>query len=221
MITIPVMNAAGSQVGTIEFDPAEFGGKVNKQLLHDVVLMYQANRRQGTHKTKSRGEVAGSGRKLYRQKGTGNARVGDRRTAKRRGGGTAFGPSPRDYSYSVPKKARRLATRMALLSKFLDAEAVVVDGFSLPEVKTKQMQGVLKALGVAGESCLISTEAADRNVYLSARNIKGVDILPAHELNAYALLRRKRLVITKSAFEALRGAGKAETPAAPAAEGSA
>ena len=108
----------GQTVGTVEIDPAEFGGKINRQLLHDVVLMYLANQRAGTHRTLRRGEVAGSTKKLFRQKGTGNARVGTKRTNKRRGGGTAKGPKPRDYEYHLPKKAVRAATRMAILSKF-------------------------------------------------------------------------------------------------------
>lgn len=213
MITIPVKNTQGSQVATIEVDEAEFGGTVNRQLMHDAVVMYQANKRVGTHFTKTRAEVAGSGKKLFRQKGTGNARVGPKRTNKRRGGGVAHGPKPRDYSYAMPKKARRAATRSALLSKLLDQEAVIVDGLSMASPKTKEMAAVLKALGFANESCLVATENADKNIYLSARNIEGLETLPAAELNALSLLRRKRLVMTKQAFEAIRkanGAGEAK-----------
>src|SRR5215470_4114708 len=157
MLSLNVFNRQGESVGTIEVDPAEFGGKVNRQLLHEVVLMYLANQRAGTHSTLRRGEVAGSTKKLFRQKGTGNARAGTRRTNKRKGGGTAKGPKPRDYSYHMPKKAVRAATRMALLSKFQDQEAVVVDDLKLPEAKTKQMAGVLKALKLSGTTCLVST----------------------------------------------------------------
>ena len=127
MLSLNVYNRQGETVGTMEVDPAEFGGTVNRQLLHDVVLMHLANQRAGTHSTLRRGEVAGSTRKLFRQKGTGNARVGTRRTNKRRGGGTAKGPKPRDYEYHLPKKAVRAATRMAILSKFQDQEALVID----------------------------------------------------------------------------------------------
>src|SRR5205814_3018995 len=134
----------GKEVGGMDIDPASFGGEVNKQLLHDAVVMYQANRRSGTHKTKTRAEVSGSGKKLFRQKGTGNARVGTKRTNKRRGGGTAFGPKPRDYEYHLPKKAVRAATRMAVLSKFQDQEAIVSDSLELPQIKTKEMAGILK-----------------------------------------------------------------------------
>src|SRR6478672_3195130 len=114
-LSLNVLNAQGQQVGTVEVDPAALGGEINKQLLHEVVLMYLANQRAGTHSTKRRGEVAGSTKKLFRQKGTGNARAGTKRTNKRRGGGTAKGPKPRDYEYHLPKKAVRAATRMAIL----------------------------------------------------------------------------------------------------------
>src|ERR671937_2015318 len=154
MLSLNVFNRQGESVGTVDIDPAEFGGKVNRQLLHEVVLMYLANQRAGTHATLRRGEVAGSTKKLFRQKGTGNARVGTRRTNKRRGGGTAKGPKPRDYYYRLPKKAVRAATRMALLSKFQDQEAVVIDELRLPEIKTKEMAGILKALKLEGTTCL-------------------------------------------------------------------
>src|SRR5580692_5675670 len=130
-IAVPVFDKTGNTKGTVDIDPADFGGKISRQLMHDVVLMYLANQRAGTHSTLRRGQVAGSTKKLFRQKGTGNARVGTRRTNKRRGGGTAKGPKPRDYSYRMPKKAVRAATRMAILSKFQDNEAIVVDDLNL------------------------------------------------------------------------------------------
>src|SRR6201988_38380 len=144
MLSLNVYNRKGETVGTVEVDPAQFGGKVNRQLLHDVVLMQLANQRAGTPSTLRRGEVAGSTKKLFRQKGTGNARVGTRRTNKRRGGGTAKGPKPRDYEYHLPKKAVRLAPRMAVLSKLADNDAVVVEDLNLPAgdgglIKTKEM----------------------------------------------------------------------------------
>jgi large subunit ribosomal protein L4 len=212
-IDVQVVNVEGKSVGKITIDPNDFGGSVNKQLLHDVVLMYQANKRLGTARTKTRAEIAGSGRKLFRQKGTGNARVGDRRTAKRVGGGTAFGPKPRSYRFAVPKHARRLASKMALLSKFADGEAVVLDGLSLPSVKTKAMTAVLKKLGLAGSTVLVATAEQDRNVYLSGRNIKGVEVLPSRKLNAYELLRRKRLLITSKAIDAFKTLGDDEAQA--------
>src|SRR5215211_3433087 len=167
-ITVPVVDRTGADKGTVEIDPAEFGGKISKQLMHEVVLMYLANQRAGTHHTLRRGQVAGSTKKLFRQKGTGNARVGTKRTNKRRGGGTAKGPKPRDYEYHLPKKAVRAATRMAILSKFKDNEAVIVDDFTLSEIKTKQVMTLLKKLKLDETTCLIGTKGIDRNVYLSA-----------------------------------------------------
>src|SRR5438445_1493781 len=161
MLSLNVVNGQGEPVGTVDIDPAEFGGKINRQLLHDVVIMYLANQRAGTHSTLRRGEVAGSTRKLFRQKGTGNARVGTRRTNKRRGGGTAKGPKPRDYEYHLPKKAVRAATRMALLSKLQDQETVIIDDLALPEIKTRQMAGILKALKLKGLTCLVGTAGLD------------------------------------------------------------
>src|SRR5262249_20046068 len=203
-LSVPVFSLQGAEVGRVEVDPAEFGGKVNRQLLHDVVVMYLANQRAGTHSTLRRGEVAGSTKKLFRQKGTGNARAGTRRTNKRKGGGTAKGPKPRDYEYHLPKRMVRAATRMALLSKFQDQEVVVIDDLSLPEVKTRHMAEILKSLKLNETTCLIGTAGPDNNVYRSARNIRGVEVLPASQLNAYMLLRQKRLLLTRTALEELR-----------------
>jgi large subunit ribosomal protein L4 len=214
MLTLNVYNRQGDAVGTVEVDPEEFGGKINKQLLHDVVVMHLANQRAGTHSTLRRGEVAGSTKKLFRQKGTGNARVGTRRTNKRKGGGTAKGPKPRDYEYHHPKKVVRAATRMAILSKFQDNEALVVDGLALDEIKTKQVVTLLKALKLADTTCLIGTADYDTNLYKSARNISSVRVMPAKEFNAYTVLRQKRLVLTREALEVLREKGKkADEPA--------
>lgn len=207
MLTLNVYNKTGDTVGTVDIDPADFGGKVNRQLLHDVVLMHLANQRAGTHSTLRRGEVAGSTKKLFRQKGTGNARVGTRRTNKRKGGGTAKGPKPRDYEYHLPKKAVRLATRMALLSKFQDNEAVILDQLSVPEPKTKQVAGLLKALKLNGQSCLIGTPKLDSAVHRAARNIPGVQVSPTSEFNAYTVLKQKRLVLSKEALDSLRKKG--------------
>src|SRR5712692_11298211 len=208
MLTLNIYNRQGESVGTVAIDPDEFGGSVNRQLLHDVVVMHLANQRAGTHSTLRRGEVSGSTKKLFRQKGTGNARVGTRRTNKRRGGGTAKGPKPRDYEYHLPKKAVRKATRMAVLSKLQDKEAVIIDDLTLPEVKTKQVEGILKALKLNGISCLISMAGRDETLYKSARNIRGVEVLPAAQLNAYMVLRQKRLLLTRAALEELRQKAK-------------
>src|SRR5207247_11440002 len=160
MVNVNGYNRQGESVGTVEIDPAEFGGSVNRQLLHDVVVMHLANQRAGTHSTLRRGEVAGSTKKLFRQKGTGNARAGTRRTNKRRGGGTAKGPKPRDYEYHLPQKAVRAATRMAILSKLQDEETIIVDELKLPEIKTSQMVEILANLGVYGTSCLLGLGAS-------------------------------------------------------------
>lgn len=204
MISAPIRDMTGKELGTYEFDPAELAPGINKQLLHDALVMYEANRRQGTSATKSRGMVKGSSKKLYRQKGTGRARAGNRRTPVRRGGGHAFAKVPRDWSYRLPKKAVRLATRMALLSKFQDGEAVVVDGLSVNESKTRVVAGMLKSLGVGQQSCLLAISDYDANVWRSARNIAGLRVSPAADLNAYDLLCQKRLLITRDAIDRLR-----------------
>src|SRR5207253_6100629 len=146
--TVPVVDRTGADKGTVEIDPADFGGKISRQLMHEAVLMFLANQRAGTHHTLRRGQVAGSTKKIFRQKGTGNARVGTKRTNKRRGGGTSKGPKPRDYEYHLPKKAVRAATRMAILSKFLDKEAVIIDDLALAAPRTKEMVGVLRSIKI-------------------------------------------------------------------------
>src|SRR5438034_1101540 len=166
MLTLPIRNRQGESVGTVEVDPSEFGGEVNRQLLPAVVVMYLANQRSGTHSTLRRSEVAGSTKKLFRQKGTGNARVGTRRTNKRKGGGTAKGPKPRDYEYHLPKKAVRAATRMALLSKLQDDEVVVVDDLKVDQIKTKEVAGVLKTVLTAALKAKAPADAADKDAWL-------------------------------------------------------
>lgn len=205
MISVPVRDTSGNEVGTYEFDPAELSPRINKQLLHDVVVMYQANRRVGAAKTRKRGEVSGSSRKLYRQKGTGRARAGQLRTPVRRGGGHTFARRPKDWSYRLPKKAVKQATQMALLSKFLDEQVTILDDLAVEEPKTRVVAGVLRSLGLGDTTCLLAIEAYDPNVWKSARNIPNLDVSPAAELNAYDVLRRKQLVITKSAMDRLRG----------------
>jgi large subunit ribosomal protein L4 len=170
--------------------------------------MYLANQRAGTHSTLRRGEVAGSTKKLFRQKGTGNARVGTRRTNKRKGGGTAKGPKPRDYEYHLPKKAVRAATRMAILSRLQDQEAVIIDDLKFPEIKTRLMADVLKNLNLQGTTCLVGVAPAEvdehKTVYMSARNIRGVSVSPTTAFNAYEVLKPKKLLLTKAALEDLR-----------------
>jgi large subunit ribosomal protein L4 len=228
MLTIPVYNPAGEQVGEETIDPADFGGTINKQLLHDVVLMHLAARRVGTVNTRGRADVAGSGKKLFRQKGTGNARAGSKRTNKRKGGGVAFARRNRDYRYSIPKKAVRAAVRMAILSKFQDRQAIVIDGLTLSSPKTKQVAQVLKAIRrpdlseaeatvAVGESkakalgrtldhrtILIGLPAHDPNFHRSARNIEGVQVAPITDLNTYDVLRQRYLLLTREALAALK-----------------
>ena len=213
-LTLKVYNGKGEEVGTVVVDPKEFGGEINRQLLHEVVIMHLANQRAGTHSTLRRGEVAGSTKKLFRQKGTGNARVGTRRSNKRKGGGTAKGPKPRDYEYHLPKKAVRAATRMALLSKFTDQEATIIDELKLPKIKTRQMADILEALKLQDSSCLIGLEGHDPVIYKSARNIPGVEVSPVPELTAYAVLHSKRLLLTRAALERLRKGPEKKSPAA-------
>ena len=205
MISVPVRDMTGAECGTYAFEPSEVSDVICNQLLHDAVVMYNANRRLGEVQTKSRGMVAGSTRKLFKQKGTGRARAGAIRTPVRRGGGHAFAKKPRDYYYRLPKKAIRKAMRMALLSKFQDSQAVMLQGWQCSEPKTKTVAGFLNAVGLAGKSVLLTTEGLNTNVWKSARNIKGVVVLPGTDLNAYTLLRQRHLVITVAEMDRLLG----------------
>ncbi|TWT88122.1 50S ribosomal protein L4 [Pseudobythopirellula maris] len=219
MPKLTVHDRKGNKVGTYAVEPTDFAASINKQLLHDAVVMYQANARQGTHKTKTRAEVAAAGKKMYRQKGTGNARAGHKRSGIRRGGGHIHAIRPRDYSYSMPRKALRLATRMALASKVQDDELVVIDELAFDAPKTKDMAHLLKVLGVDDSSLLITTEGVDTNVYKSARNIQRVDVSRASDLNALLLLSARRVLITKAALDALKSSAQATGAKTAAAEG--
>lgn len=204
MASLTVYDRAGNSVGTYEIEHTDIAPKINKQLLHDVVVMYQANLRQGTHRTKTRGEVAGSTKKMYRQKGTGNARAGSKRSGIRRGGGHILAIRPRDYSYRLPRKAVQLATRMAIASKIRDAELVVVDKLDFQAPSTKEMAGVLNALGLTGVTTLITVPDYDANAYKSARNIPGVSISPVSDLNALSVLTPTRMLVTRDALDRLK-----------------
>lgn len=204
MGTLSVFDRTGAEVGSYEIDPNELAPVINKQLMHDVVVMYQTNRRQGSAKTKSRGEVAGSTSKMYRQKGTGNARAGSRRSGVRRGGGHIFAKQPKDWSYRMPKKAVRAATRMAVASRIIDNEIVLIDSLVFDAPKTKEMAGILKALKLDNQTILVAVEQYDPNVLRSIRNIAGVSVLPVSDLNALDVLRPKRLLMTKAAMDAFR-----------------
>jgi large subunit ribosomal protein L4 len=200
MKSLVVVDREGKDVGRLEIDLGRLAPSINRQLLHDAVVMYQANLRQGTARSKTRGEVAGSTKKMYRQKGTGNARAGGRRSGVRRGGGHIHAVRPRDYSYRLPRKALRLATRMALASRIQDDQVVVIDDLSFEKPATQEMAGILRALGLSRISTLVTTNHYDLNVYRSARNIEGVTVAPVAELNALALLHPRKILITKAAL---------------------
>jgi large subunit ribosomal protein L4 len=204
MASLPIYDRSGAEVGKYEVDPAEIAPRISKQLLHDVVVMYQANLRQGTVKTKGRSDVAGTTKKMYRQKGTGNARAGSRRSGVRRGGGDIHPRVPRDWSYRLTKKAIRLATCMAMASKITENQVMLIDKLSFAQPKTKEMVGILKALKLNGESVLVAVEGYDVNVYKSICNIANVSVLPVAELNALSVLRPDRLLMTTAAMDALR-----------------
>jgi len=214
MTTLTIYDRSGGEVGKYEIDPAEIAPKINKQLLHDVVVMYQANVRLGSNKTKSRAEVAGTTAKMYRQKGTGNARAGSRRSGVRRGGGHMMSIRPRDYSYRLPRKAIRAATRMALASKIQDEQVVVIDDLSFDAPRTSDMAAILKALDLSGTTTLIATAGHDVNVYKSARNIAKVAVSPVSDLNALSVLGPQRLLVTKAALDAIKEKASGGTAAA-------
>lgn len=197
MPTVPVYNTQGSQVGEIALNEQVFGVKVNKALLHEAVIMQLASRRQGTAAVKNRSAVQGGGRKPYRQKGTGQARQGSRRAPNWTGGGVVFGPSPRSYKFSLPKKARKVALKSALSAKVEAGEIVVVDSLSFTEPKTKTMVGILESL--KANKPLIVTAQFEELVDKSARNIPGTLTMASEGLNVYDILAHDQLVITKDA----------------------
>ncbi|MEM1226206.1 MAG: 50S ribosomal protein L4 [Planctomycetota bacterium] len=205
MATLPIHNADGSEVGQYEIDTDKIVDRISKQLLHDVVVMYQANARQGSHNTRTRGQVAGSTKKMYRQKGTGNARAGSKRTNVRRGGGVARTVKPRDYSYRLPRKAIKLATKMAIRSRIDDGEMIVLDELQMDAPKTSQLAKVLKNLGLEGVTTLLATESDNPAVYKSGRNIPSLTVEPLRQLNALSVLKPKKIVITKGALDKVQG----------------
>jgi large subunit ribosomal protein L4 len=208
MAQLAVYDRKGAQVGTYDIEPTELAPRINKQLLHDAVVMYEANLRQGTHKSKTRAEVAGSTKKMYRQKGTGNARAGSRRSGIRRGGGHIFAKRPRDFGYRLPRKALQLATRMAVASKVKDNQIVVIDDLKLSAIKTRDMAEILKAVKCGGKSVLVATDKHDENIYKSSRNIAGVTVSPVSDLNALLVLKPSRLLFTKAALDHIKQQAK-------------
>jgi len=219
MLEIPVYDREGNQVDRVQIDEDLLGSRVRPALLKQAVVMYHANQRQGSAATKSRGMVRGSTHKLYRQKGTGRARMGASRTVVRRGGGVAFAKTPRDFSQRMPKKQRRLARNSAILAKMQSEDAVVIDQLSFDAPKTSDLVRILHNLKIE-RSCLVATENYDTGVYKSARNIPQVETLAAEQLNASDILRRQKLLFTRAALESLiKPAAKApETPGSETSE---
>jgi large subunit ribosomal protein L4 len=202
MIDVPVYNMEGKKSGSVQIDPDLLGGEVRPKLLKQAVVMYQANVRQNTSATKSRGMVKGSTRKLYRQKGTGNARMGTIRTNLRRGGGVTFAKGGQNFEQVLPKKMRRLARNNAILAKLLAGDVAVVDGLKFEKPRTKLFATMMRAIG-ADCGCTVALERDDRSIYLSGRNIRRTEVKPVRELNAYDVLRRKKLLFTRAAFDCL------------------
>ncbi len=203
MIDVPVHDMQGNAVGSMSIDEGLLGGEVRPALLKQAYVMFHANRRQGSARTRGRGDVAGSTRKLYKQKGTGNARVGTRRTPTRKGGGVAFAKTKTREAYrlDMPRKQRQLANRNALLAKLVDSEVKVVDRMDFAEPKTSVMRNLLAALGV-DRTCLVALDRTNRNAALAARNLADADTIRAEQLNAFELLNHRYLVIEKAQLEA-------------------
>jgi large subunit ribosomal protein L4 len=193
MAVTEVYNTDNKKVGEVELNDNLFGLEVKKYILHDIVKMQMANRRAGTASTKTRTEVRGGGAKPYRQKGTGRARAGTNRSPLWRGGGVIFGPKPRDYSYKLPKKVRKLGLRMALSTRFSEDNMVILDGFDLADIKTKQFVEVMKKLDI--ENGLIVIPEKNENLEKSSRNVQGYKVIPADGLNVYDILLHRRLVL--------------------------
>lgn len=202
MLDLDVHNESGDVTGSIRFDESMLGEKVRLRLLQQVVVAYAANRRQGTSAAKTRSEKAGSGKKLYRQKHTGRARAGPRRTPVRVGGGVAFPPKPRSHRKGITKSMRRQALRSALLSKFRDSQVTVIEPLAFDAPKTKRVASMLKALGI-DETCLLAVKDHAPVLHRSARNIPRLRLLPAKDLNALDVLAHRRLVLTREVVENL------------------
>ena len=201
MANVSVYNIEGKEVGSIELNDAVFGVEVNEHLVHMAVVNQLANNRQGTQSAKTRSEVSGGGRKPWRQKGTGHARQGSTRAPQWTGGGIVFAPQPRDYSFKMNKKEKRIALLSALSSKVAESKIVVLDEFKLDEIKTKKFVEVMNNLKV--ENALVVLEGENKNVVLSGRNIPSVKVTATNEINTYDVLKYTTLVVTKAAVEKL------------------
>lgn len=203
MAVVDVQNINGEKISQVDLDDGIFNIDVKKSVLHEVVTMQLAGRRSGTASVKRRSDIRGSGRKLFRQKGTGRARRGNIKAPLLRGGGVTFGPSPKSYSYKVPKKVRRLALKMALSSKFQGNEIVVLDKLELKEIKTKRVYEIIEGLKI--EKPLIVIAEKNDELVLSARNLPNVKILKSEGLNVYDILNCRRLVLLESSIKAIEG----------------
>jgi large subunit ribosomal protein L4 len=202
MINVTVYNKEGKELETISVDEALFGEKIRHDLLKQAIVMYHSNKRVGTAATKSRGMVRGSTRKLFRQKGTGNARVGNARTGKRVGGGVTFAKVARDFGKDMPKKQKRLACESALLAKLQSGAVMVIDELAMTAPKTKEMSSILNNLNI-DRSCLVAVADQDVNIYKSARNIQKVDVMVVSDLNAGIICNKQKILFTKEAFNNL------------------
>ncbi len=198
--SIPVYNMEGNEVEKLELDANLFDGKVNRGLLHQVVISYMANRRRGTASTKSRGEVRGGGRKPWAQKGTGRARAGSIRSPIFRGGGVIFGPHPRSYRKRITKKMKRTALIQAINAKLLSGELKLVDEIKLARPKTRDFVSVVKSLGMDSKRCLVSSESIEEALLRAAHNLKYVRIVSQSELNAYDILKYDALLFSRGSF---------------------
>lgn len=207
MARISKLNADLTEAGDVDVDETQLAGKVTKQLVHDACVMYHANRRVGSVRTKSRAEVRGTRAKMYRQKGTGRARAGHKQSPIRRGGGHSFAKRPKDWSYSLPRKALQSATRMALRLKIEAGELRVVEPVDLPEPRTKFVAAALKSGGFTGQSCLFVTEGINADLVRAARNIPKVTVLPRTDLNADLVMRHRNVLVLSDAIALLSGAG--------------
>lgn len=199
MITVSIQNNKGQEVESLQVDEAVFGKRVRYTLLKQAIVMYHANKRVGTAATKSRGMVKGSTRKIYKQKGTGNARMGTVRTNIRRGGGVAFAKVARDFGKDMPKKQKKMATNSAILSKLQAGTVVVIDELKFGQPKTKDFVKILGNLKI-DRSCLVTIGQPDMNIYKSARNVPGIAVIKVTDLNAGDICNRQKMLFTKEAF---------------------
>ena len=217
MPTVKVVNLKNEEVGSVDLADAVFDAELNESLIHAAVRNYLANGRAGTSATKTRGNVAGSGRKLWKQKGTGRARIASIRSPLWKGGGNVHGPQPRDWSYNMPKKMRRGALRSALSERLREGNVVVLDGFNLAEAKTKQFIGAMASLGLAGKTLIVDS-LENANLLLAARNVKTAKVVNSYGVNIYDLLYHEKLALTRSAAEELSAMLDPQRHGAPVAE---